>query len=180
MAVPPWHVTLAMHCARQRLNAMGRRDRPDYRAKHLLQSEPMANLAACLCELAVSLHYDRRWNGPYWDMKHHRTASRLPDVGECIEVRRTRAIGNGVPVKESDAQKHYWIVQAYVDDETLTRLLSGGDAQPDLSDVCVSIVGQVEAAVAWEQGSQRYPEKRVCPASLMQPVSPELVCPCCN
>jgi hypothetical protein len=171
--VQPWHVNLARHCAEERLGTRGRRDRPDYQNKALLQPEPNANLAACLCELAVSLEYDRRWNGPYWDMKYHRLASQLPDVGECIEVRRTRAIGNGVPVKETDAERNYWIVQAYVDDDTVIRILAGQQA-----DAHVQIVGQVLAKVAWEHGKQRFPEKRLCPAGLLEPVSPCEVCVC--
>lgn len=176
VAVPPWHVDVAVHCAKQRLQARGRQDRPDYRNKSVLQPEPIANLAACLCELAVSLHYDRRWNGPYWQMKYHRQANVLPDVGECIEVRRTRTpVGGGVPVKQSEANKNYWLVQAYVSDEVLMDV---HNQRP--CDVTVSLTGQVLASVAWRNGVQRYPEKRVCPAKFLKEVNPCEVCVCLN
>lgn len=174
--VPPWHVQIAAHCASKRLHAIGRRDRPDYRNKAALQPEPIANLAACLCELAVSLYYDRRWNGPYWEMKYHREANLLPDVGECIEVRRTRTLrGGGVPVKQSEASKGYWLVQAYVSDDVLSSVY-----KKEKCDTTVTLTGQVLAEVAWNNGAQRYPEKRVCPAELLRPVNPCEVCTCSN
>jgi hypothetical protein len=166
----PWQVEWAAHAGQERTdrNIGHVKNKPDYEENpDALQTDIEANTASCLCELATSLYANQRWNGPYWHPKHHPVAKGLPDIGRNIEVRRTRNIGAGIPVFEHEAERKIVLVQAYVSPDDLRQTLAWAQTGSDAFEhVNVLLVGTVCAAVAWEKGWQKYPEKKVCPASM--------------
>lgn len=162
----PWQVEWAAYAGKQRTerNAGQVKNKPDYDENpEALQTDIEANTASCLCELATSLFLNQRWNGAYWSPKHHKKAKLDPDVGRGIEVRRTRHLGSGVPVFEHEAARKIQLVQGYVYPDELQQVLEWAEKSPDHFDYAqVMLTGTVPAAVAWENGWQKYPEKRVC------------------
>ena len=149
----PWQLRWAQDAGEKRtsLNAGAKvKDKPDYMNHDVLQDDLTANIAACACELAVSLHLNQSWNGAYWLPSEHKSASLAPDVGKNVEVRRVRKIGNPMPVKESEQQCD--IFQAYM----------GADTPGT-----VEITGWAPGWYAWSMGKQVYPEKRALDVSLL-------------
>lgn len=169
----PWQAEWGAYAGQQRTvrNAGKVVDKPDYDGNHdVLQPDLDANTASCLCELATSIYTNQRWNGPYWHPKHH-VAAQTPDVGRNIEVRRTRTLGNAIPVFEHEAEKKLQLVQAYISPEELSTVLDWATNNPDDFDyVNVFLTGTVPADVAWKNGWQKYPEKRVCPVRFFSSV----------
>jgi len=149
----PWQLRWAQDAGEKRtsLNAGAKvKDKPDYQNHQVLQDDLTANIAACACELAVSLHLNQSWNGAYWLPSEHRQASLAPDVGRNIEVRRVRDKKNPMPVKESE--QHCNIFQAYSYPESLN---------------IVEITGWAPGWYAWSMGKQVYAEKRALDVSLL-------------
>lgn len=173
----PWQVLWGAYAAKQRtdLNAGRVKNKPDYQNPGVLQTDIEANTASCLCELATSLYTNQSWNGPYWHPKHHKQASKAPDVGRDIEVRRTRNVGSGIPVFEHEAQQNRRLVQAYIAPDVLQRVL---DADPDYPGIEILLTGTILASRAWALGYQKYEEKRVCSPQFFTSVvslAPDLV-----
>ena len=164
----PFQVEWAAYAGDQRTkrNAGKVVNTPDYDVNPAaLQPDLHANIASCLCELATSIYLNQRWNGPYWSPKHHSEAKQIPDIGRDIEVRRTRELGRGIPVFEREAEREFRLVQAYITPEELDRVLGWAAEDNDAFDfAAIVLTGTVPAAVAWKNGEQLYPNKRVCPA----------------
>lgn len=161
----PWQVDLAAHCGAERAtrNAGRVKDTVDYTNKGCLQPELDANIATCMCELAVSVYLRQSWNGPYWSPEHPRAGRPAYDVGANIEVRRTRTLDGGeIPVKPSEASAKIdvQIVQAYVPDEVaceVVRWFYAGSSAFEY--VNVVITGVISAKTAWEK-SKKDPKKQ--------------------
>lgn len=171
-----WQVVWAAHAGAQRtkLNKGKVEDKPDYKDKEdALQPDIVASTASCLCELAVSIYLNQRWNGPYWDpKKHHGSAKQAPDVGHNIEVRRTRTLGSEIPVHEHEATKNLQLVQAYIDDKEIAEVLDWAEKGIDYFDyVTIILTGTVPAEIAWNNGAQTYEDKRTCPARFFSSVA---------
>lgn len=175
VSLAPWHVEWAVYAGLKRVefNTGRAKDKPAYQNKKVLQSEPKANIAACLCELATSIHLNQMWNGPYWRNKYHKDAAVLPDVGRDIEVRRTRTVGGEIPVKYGDTVSNWLLVHGYVPDPPLdqivTRALAG--QEPANVDVTVWLLGQVRANIAWNNGhfvDGWDDDKKSCPARFLE------------
>lgn len=156
VSLAPWHVQWAVDAGLKRVEFnIGRaKDRPAYQNKKILQPEPKANIASCLCEIATSVHLNQTWNGPYWRNKYHAQASVLPDVGRDIEVRRTRTFGGPIAVKLSDTVSNWLLVQAYIPEPPLDKIveLALAGQEPTDEDVTVWLLGQVRANIAWNNG----------------------------
>jgi hypothetical protein len=149
----PWQLRWAKDAGEKRttLNINSNvKDKPDYQNHNVLQDDLTANIAACACELAVSIYLNQSWNGAYWLPSEHKQASVVPDVGRNIEVRRVRDRKNPMPVKESEQQ--FNIFQAYNYPEN-----------PKF----VEITGWAPGWYAWNMGKQVYPEKRALDVSLL-------------
>lgn len=169
----PWQVDWASYAGAQRTarNANKAKNKPDYDVNPaVLQTDIEANTASCLCELATSIALNQRWNGPYWNYEHRKEAGNSPDVGYNIEVRRTRTIGGGIPVKPEEATKKIKLVQAYVSDEDLQQVLACEDVA-NFQTVRVELLGAVDSDVAWAHGAGSLPEKRYCGPEWFYPVA---------
>lgn len=140
----PWQLRWAEYAGKMRTEAnQNTKDRPDYQDHSVLQDDLIANIAACKCELAVSLLLNQSWNGPYWEASEHKEASKLPDVGKNVEVRRVREAGNPMPVKITETGCD--LFQVWDDKANPDRLV---------------VTGWAPGWYAWAHGEQRYAEKR--------------------
>jgi hypothetical protein len=75
--------------------------------KGLLQDNLTAGIQSCMCEIAVAKHLNQYWaSGVWWTSDGSKKYGRLADVGEDIEVRRTRT--DTVKVDRDDAGKIVW------------------------------------------------------------------------
>lgn len=103
-----------------------------------LQSEIVATVATCVCELAAAKAMNRYWGGHAWDARDHRKYQGLADVGVNIEVRRVRTEGKPFAVRHTDV--------------TLGRIMVAthwaGDAEPNK----VTVYGYMPAEEAWALG----------------------------
>lgn len=176
----PWQVEWAAYAGQQRTERnIGKvTNTPDYDVNpDSLQTDIEANTASCLCELATSIYVNQRWNGAYWHPMYHSEASQTPDVGRDIEVRRTRRLENSIPVFQKEADRKIQLVQAYVAPEELACVLNwAATSSESFNYAIVTLTGTVPAEIAWKNGWQKYPEKRVCPQKFFLPVE-SLCCP---
>ena len=67
----------------------GKDNAPWYDAERM-EDDRTAQVAACVCELAVAKATNRYWSGHVWPASEHRARRDTPDVGHNIEVRRVR------------------------------------------------------------------------------------------
>lgn len=60
--------------------------------EHNLEPNRIANIASCICEMAVAKYLNRYWSGSAWDWNKvdHEKSKLFDDVGQGIEVRRVR------------------------------------------------------------------------------------------
>jgi len=110
------------------------RNRPDavYYDRDKMQDDYFADTAANGCELSVAKYIGQKWHARVLSIAEHKQnreqGSRLPDVGEDNEVRRTRK-EYVVAIRRKDAGKVVWAVQL-----------------PDESNLCeYRIVGWIKA-----------------------------------
>jgi len=145
ITLKPWQLRWAQDAGKKRteLNEGKVTDRPDYADHSVLQDDLTANTAACICELAVSLCLNQSWNGAYWLPSEHREASKAPDVGHNVEVRRVRHLGRPMPVKKSEQDCD--IFQVWSNPNDLSQ---------------VKIIGWAPGVYAWQHGEQLWQEKR--------------------
>lgn len=147
----PWQLRWAEYAGQQRTESnKNTTDKPDYKDHSVLQDDLIANIAACKCELAVSLYLNQSWNGPYWEASEHKEASKVPDVGRKVEVRRVREAGNPMPVKITETG--YDLFQVWDDKENPSRVV---------------IIGWAPGWYAWYYGEQKYKEKRALDINLL-------------
>jgi hypothetical protein len=148
----PWQLRWAKDAGFKRTEANDgkMKDRPDYQDHSVLQDDLTANIAACKCELAISLYLNQSWNGAYWLPSEHKIASKAPDVGRNVEVRRVRELGNPLPVKVTEQNSD--IFQVWDDKQREDHLV---------------IVGWAPGLYAWKYGEQKWQEKRALDASLL-------------
>ena len=86
----PWEYEHATLVGVRRYTAnWGKADAPWYDAERM-EDDRTAQVAACVCELAVAKATNRYWSGHVWPASEHRARRDTPDVGHNIEVRRVR------------------------------------------------------------------------------------------
>lgn len=73
-----------------------------YKSSMRLQPQPVAELAACCCEMAVARTLNRYWHGLVWLKKNHETNRKKQDVGSDIEVKRIVRPTNPLRFRQSD------------------------------------------------------------------------------
>lgn len=78
-----------------------------------LQPEAFASPAGCAAEIAVAQHLGMSWDARAWLASQHNQFSRMPDVGENIEVKRIRDNKKFVEVKakETGRGRILWVVR---------------------------------------------------------------------
>lgn len=87
------------------LEREGSSDMPYY-DKSRMQNELNASIAAAVCECAVAKTFNRYWHGGVWNVDDHKKfKQQYGDVGQNIEVRRLRALRNGVAINSTDTGK---------------------------------------------------------------------------
>jgi len=74
-------------------------DAKQYSNKNRQQPNLIANIASCICELAVAKATNRYWHGHVWHTSEHDKYKFLPDVGVNQEVRRCRT-PHGVAIQK--------------------------------------------------------------------------------
>ena len=86
----PWEYEWASHVGTRRyIENWGKANAPHYKHQRM-EDDRTAQVAACVCELAVAKHTNRYWSGHVWTAEQHSKYRDMPDVGHNIEVRRLR------------------------------------------------------------------------------------------
>jgi len=86
----PWEYEWASHVgARRFIENWNRQNAPHYHQSRM-EDDRTAQVAACVCELAVAKYTNRYWSGHVWPAGLHQNYKDTPDVGSNIEVRRLR------------------------------------------------------------------------------------------
>ena len=90
VTLEPWEYEWASLVGARRYTAnWGKQNAPWYDAERM-EDDRTAQVAACVCELAVAKAINRYWSGHAWSPVEHRRRRDTPDVGHNIEVRRVR------------------------------------------------------------------------------------------
>jgi hypothetical protein len=133
-----WEREWAEHVARNRNEANeGKQDAAHYDPSRM-QDNLTASIASCVAELAVAKGYGLYWDGAYWTAAEHRKFADRPDVGQNVEVRRTRSSGGRLPVRRRDMERGRVMALAY-------------PVPPDFTEV--RLLGTIGAVRGWELGS---------------------------
>lgn len=98
----PWEREWAEYVALMRHNAnLAKRDAAHYE-RDRMEDDMVANIAACVAELAAAKRLNRYWSGSFWTAADHDRYKHLPDVGTNTEVKRVRKPRNPLPVRKRD------------------------------------------------------------------------------
>ncbi len=86
----PWEYEWASHVgARRFIENWGKGNAAHYDPSRM-EDDRTAQVAACVCELAVAKYANRYWSGHVWTAGQHDKHKHMADVGTNIEVRRLR------------------------------------------------------------------------------------------
>ena len=132
----PWEYEHATLVGVRRFTAnWGKADAPWYDAERM-EDDRTAQVAACVCELAVAKATNRYWSGHVWPASEHRARRNTPDVGTNIEVRRVRT-SKRAAVRRHQVGKGLVLMVAYA-------------LPPEFREV--DVMGWVLMDEAWEKG----------------------------
>jgi hypothetical protein len=124
--------------------------------RQAMEPDRKANPAATLCEIAVARHLNQYWHGHVWSVGDHGLHRNAADVGENIEVRRTR--GDTVAVRRTDAGKIVWAART-LDDEYRKIEILGWVAADDVIQRIPTTAGSY---LRYPVGELRSPWDRAC------------------
>ena len=110
-------------------------DAPHYDRKRM-EDDRTAQVAACVCELAVAKFLNEYWGGHVWPRNKHAENKNRADVGRNIEVRRVRTSNNGA-VRKHQLNKDLVLFIARAIDPEFTA---------------VELIGWIDHDEAWEKG----------------------------
>lgn len=131
-----WEYEWANHVGIRRFTEnWGRVDAQHY-DRSRMEDDRTAQVAACVCELAVAKYANRYWSGSVWKAADHKKYRDLPDVGRNIEVRRLRT-KDVVPIRQHQLGKGL-------------KLFAARPVMPELREV--DIYGWIDHDEAWEFG----------------------------
>lgn len=132
----PWEYEWASHVGTRRyIENWSKLDAPHYaNNKTRMEDDRTAQVAACVCELAVAKHTNRYWSGHVWTASQHNHYKNVPDVGANIEVRRLRT-------RDTAAVRKHQLGKGLV-------LFVARPIMPELRDV--DIYGWIPYDDAWE------------------------------
>lgn len=132
-----WELEWATHVATKRNEANeGKHDAPHYDPARM-QDNLTASIAACVAELATAKAYNLYWDGSYWKAGEHRKFAGRADVGQNVEVRRTRSPNGRLPVRSRDVVRDRIMVLAY-------------SVPPEFREV--RMLGTIRASKGWAVG----------------------------
>lgn len=138
VVLEPWEYEWASHVgARRYIENWGKGNATHYDAQRM-EDDRTAQVAACVCELAVAKHTNRYWSGHVWKVEHHDRYKHLADVGANIEVRRLRT-------RKTVAIRQHQVGKGLV-------LFVAKPIVPELREV--DIYGWLHYDDAWEMGEQ--------------------------
>ena len=86
----PWEYEWASHVGARRFIENWERGDAKHYDRSRMEDDRTAQVAACVCELAVAKYTNRYWSGSVWDRRDHHKYKDIADVGHNIEVRRIR------------------------------------------------------------------------------------------
>ena len=133
----PWEYEWASHVgARRFIENWGRGNAVHYDNSRM-EDDRTAQVAACVCELAVAKYTNRYWSGHVWSAAQHDKHKHMADVGTNIEVRRLRT-------RDCAAVRKHQIGKGLV-------LFVAKPVMPEMRSV--EIYGFIEHDKAWELGS---------------------------
>ena len=136
VSLEAWEYEWASHVGARRYTAnWGKADAPWYDAERM-EDDRTAQVAACVCELAVAKATNRYWSGHVWPANEHRARRDTPDVGHNIEVRRVRT-SKSAAVRKHQVGKGLVLVVAYA-------------IPPEMREV--DVMGWIHMDEAWEKG----------------------------
>jgi len=85
-----WEYEMASLVGARRYTANWGKDNAPWYDAERMEDDRTAQVAACVCELAVAKATNRYWSGHVWPASEHRRRRGTPDVGHNMEVRRVR------------------------------------------------------------------------------------------
>jgi len=133
----PWEYEWASHVGTRRYIENWEKKDAHYYKKERMEDDRTAQVAACVCEIAVARHTNRYWSGHVWNKhQHDGFKNDIADVGSNIEVRRVRT-GNTAAVRKRQVGKGLVLFVAK-------------PIMPELR--TVEIWGYLEYDQAWELG----------------------------
>ena len=136
VTLEPWEYEWASLVGARRYTAnWGKANAPWYEAERM-EDDRTAQVAACVCELAVAKETNRYWSGHVWPASEHRARRNTPDVGTNIEVRRVRT-SKRAAVRRHQVGKGLVLMVAYA-------------LPPEFREV--DVMGWVLMDEAWEKG----------------------------
>jgi hypothetical protein len=136
VSLEAWEYEWASHVGARRYTAnWGKADAPWYDAERM-EDDRTAQVAACVCELAVAKATNRYWSGHVWPPVEHKQRRDTPDVGHNIEVRRVRTSLKAA-VRRHQVGKGLVLVVAYA-------------IPPEFREV--DVMGWIHMDEAWEVG----------------------------
>ena len=131
-----WEYEWASHVGARRYTAnWGKANAPWYDAERM-EDDRTAQVAACVCELAVAKATNRYWSGHVWPPVEHRRRRDTPDVRHNIEVRRVRT-------SKSAAVRRHQVGKGLV-------LFVAQAIPPEFREV--QVLGWIDMDEAWEKG----------------------------
>lgn len=135
ISLEPWEYEWASHIgARRYIENWGKQNAPHYKQQRM-EDDRTAQVAACVCELAVAKHTNRYWSGHVWTAKdHNKYKDAIADVGHNIEVRRLRT-------RDTAAVRRHQVGKGLV-------LFVARPIMPELREV--DIYGWIHYDEAWE------------------------------
>lgn len=133
----PYEYEWASHVGTRRYIENWHKKDAAYYKKELMEDDRTAQVAACVCEIAVAKITNRYWSGHVWTAQQHDSyKDKIKDVGRNIEVRRVRT-GDSAAVRARDVGKDLVLFVAKA-------------VMPELREV--EVWGYIDYDKAWELG----------------------------
>lgn len=155
----PWEYEYASHIGIRRFTANWNKQDASYYDKAKMEDNRTAQVAAAIGELAVAKATNQYWHASIWDESRHDENKYIPDVGNCVEVRRVRT-QDGPVVREKDLIKNDLL-------NNNLYIFGVKPVGPEFREV--EILGWTRAIHGWHHGIPT-PFGKVIPQSMLSPV----------
>jgi hypothetical protein len=136
--IDPWEYEHASNIGVRRFTANWGKQNAAHYDQSRMEPDRTAQVAACLCELAVAKHLNQYWSGHVWPGSEHHKYKHLADVGTSIEVRRVRT-RNAVAARKHQVGNGLVLWAARVIDPEFTS---------------VELLGWIDYDTGWSMGSE--------------------------
>lgn len=102
-----WEYEHAYHVGIRRFTANWDAEDAEHYDRSRMEEDRNAQAAAAICELAVARYLGKYWHGGVWCRHDRRKYRHIADVGDNIEVRRSRT-QDAIMVRKKDAGRIVW------------------------------------------------------------------------